>query len=118
MATLEDLDAARRDLAQLCERFDNYSGNNPNKYQSDIKAARRQVRDVESQLKASGILPLSAKERLDAELDRAFPSAKSKQVVEYQGRNYQRRFWPVEHSNSRKTVTEWGKGWVELTDKT
>jgi predicted nucleic acid-binding Zn-ribbon protein len=111
------LEAARRDLAEWSERFDNYSGNNPNKYQSDIKAARRRVRELENQLKASGVLPLSAQEQLDAELDRAFPSARSKQIVEYEGRKYQRQFWPLERSNCGKTVTEWGKSWEDVTDK-
>ncbi|SDO03875.1 hypothetical protein [Ensifer sp. YR511] len=117
MATLEDLEAARRELAEWNARFDNYSGNNPDKYQSDIKVARRRVRELEGQLKASGVLPISARAQLEAELDRAFPAARSKQVVEHEGRKYRRRFWPVERSNSRKTVKEWGKGWDDITDE-
>ncbi|WP_223565114.1 hypothetical protein [Agrobacterium tumefaciens] len=114
MTTLEELEAARRDLADWMERFDNYSGNNPNKYQSDIKAARRRVRQLEENLKASGDLALSPQEELVAKLDRAFPSAKSKEVVEYEGQKFQRRFWPLERSNSGKSVTEWGKSWEEI----
>lgn len=117
MATQEDLDAARRDLTVWNERFQNYSGNNPDKYKSDIKAARRRIRELESKLKASGILPLSVQEQLEAELDRAFPAARSKQIVEHKERKYQLRFWPLERSNSRKTVTEWGKSWEDVTEK-
>lgn len=57
MATVEDLEEARRELARWNERFDNYSGNNPNKYRSDINAARQRVRDLEDYLKAAGALP-------------------------------------------------------------
>lgn len=117
MASLEDLEGARRDLARWNERFDNYSGNNPNKYQSDIRAARQRVRDLEDDLKAAGALPRSAQEQLESELDRVFPNAKSKPVVEYQGRKYLRRFWPLERSNSHKTVTRWGKGWELMKDE-
>ncbi len=115
MATLEELKEARRDLARWNERFDNYSGNNPNKYQADIRTARQRVRDLEDDLKAAGALPRSSQEQLESELDRAFPNAKSKEVVEYCGRKYLRRFWPLERTNSGKTVTQWGKGW-ELVD--
>jgi len=52
MTTRGEIEIARRDLADWMERFDNYSGNNPNKYQSDIKAARRRVRQLEDDLKA------------------------------------------------------------------
>lgn len=116
MATLEELEEARRELARWNERFDNYSGNNPNKYQSDISAARQRVRNLEDDLKAAGTLPRSAQEQLETELDRAFPDARSKQVVEYQGRKYLRRFWPLERSNSGKTVIQWGKGWELVED--
>lgn len=40
-----DLAAAEAELKLWLDRFDNYSGNNPNKYQADIRAARRK-RDV------------------------------------------------------------------------
>jgi hypothetical protein len=114
MTTREELEAARRDLADWMDRFDNYSGNNPDKYHSDIKAARRRVRQLEDDLKASGDLASSPQEELAAKLDRAFPSAKSKEVVEYEGRKFQRRFWPLERSNSGKSVSEWGKSWEEI----
>ncbi|MFW7355019.1 MAG: hypothetical protein ACODTL_03495 [Brucella sp.] len=117
MATLEELEEAHRELAKWNERFDNYSGNNPSKYQSDISAARQRVRDLEDGLKAVGALPRSTQEQLEFELDRVFPNAKSKQVFEYPGRKYIRRFWPLERSNSGKTVTQWGRGWELVEDK-
>lgn len=114
MATTEDLEHARKELQDWQDRFDRYSGNNPDKYQADIRAARGRVRQLEDALKASGELPRSEQENLSAELDNAFPNAKSKEIVEYRGHRYQRRFYPLERSRSRKTVTEWGREWVEL----
>lgn len=116
MYTLDDLEAARAALKSWQDQFDRYSGNNPDKYQADIKAARRQVRAIEDALKANGTIPLTEKEQLEKELDDAFPNARSKQIVSLNGRRFQRRFWPMEKSRSGKTVTEWGRGWTELSE--
>ncbi len=115
MYTFDDLENARATLQVSEDRFDRYSGNNPNKYQSDIKTARRNVRVIEDALKAQGVLPLTERENLEKELDAAYPDAKSKQIVEYNGRRFQRQFWPVEKSRSGKTVTDWGSGWTEIS---
>lgn len=45
------LEKAKGDLARLNEAWDNYSGNNPNKYRSDIKTARLMVDIAESWVK-------------------------------------------------------------------
>lgn len=116
MATLEELEEARRDLKEWSDRFDNYSGNNPEKYQADIRAATITVRQLETALKSNGTLPLTEQERLAEELDAAFPRAKSKQIVDHKGRRYQRVFWPLGKSRSGKSVTEWGRGWQLLDD--
>lgn len=114
--SIDDLEQAREALRAWEDRFDRYTGNNPEKYQSDIRAAQRKVRTIEAALKAEGVLPLTEEERLERELDAAFPDARSKQIVEHNGRRFQRRFWPLEKSRSGKTVTEWGKGWTEVAD--
>lgn len=116
MYSLEDLEKAKASLRGWEDRFDRYSGNNPNKYQSDIRAIRRQVRMITDALKFAGVLPLTEKEQLEKELDSEFPSAKSKQIVEHRGRKYQRCFWPTETSRSGKNVTAWGCGWDDVTD--
>jgi len=112
--TLEDLDVAREALKSWQDKFDRYSGNNPDKYQADIKSASRTVRQIENSLKALGQIPLSEHEELERDLNAAFPNAESNQIVEFRGRKYQRKFWPIERSRSRKTVTEWGRGWTEV----
>ncbi len=56
-----------------------------------------------------------------AQLDKRYPKAESRQIVEFEGRRYQRRFTPVSKSLSGKTVKEWAKSWLALgepTDKT
>lgn len=115
MYSKEDLIEAQKVLQSWQEKFDRYSGNNPNKYEADIKSARRTVRLIENSLKASGQIPLTVQEQLEKDLDAAFPDAKSKQVVEFRGRKYQRKFWPLEKSRSRKNVTEWGRCWEDVT---
>jgi hypothetical protein len=44
--TLEDLETAKQDLKTLREKWENYSGNNSNKYQSEIRSATSMVRVI------------------------------------------------------------------------
>lgn len=111
MYTLKDYEDAKAELARWNDRWDNYSGNNPNKYKTDIKNAERNVREIEQHLKDAGILVLTENEKLEKELDLAFPNAENKETVEYNGKKYRRRFLPLEKSRSRKSVTKWGKYW-------
>ncbi|ESY22457.1 MULTISPECIES: hypothetical protein [unclassified Mesorhizobium] len=114
--TLDDLEKAKAELSGWSKRFDDYTGNNPDKYQADIRSAREKVREVESALKDDGTLPKSDHERVESSLDHLFPNARSKEIVEYEGQKYQRRFAPLEWSRSRKSVTVWHKSWVKLPD--
>lgn len=113
--TSQDLENARTELQRLEKAWDNYRGNNPNKFQSDIKAARRKVRHIEKCLTANGTISLTEHEQLERELDQIFPNAESKQIVEHNGRRFQRRFYPLEKSRSGKTVTEWQRSWIDIT---
>lgn len=114
--TLEDYENAKADLARWNERWITYTGNNPDKYQADIKAADRKVREVERYLKDIGVLDQTDKEKLEKDLDRAFPNAQSREIVVYNGKKYRRRFLPLEKSRSRKTVTEWAKSWESVEE--
>jgi hypothetical protein len=112
--TLKDLDDARAELNRWQERWADSTSNNPDKHEGQIREARRRFREIEESLKATGRLPLTDQEQLEARLDRAFPNAKSKEIVEFEGKKYQRIFYPLERSRSRQTVTEWSKEWRAL----
>lgn len=114
--TFDDLERAKRELAVASERAANHRANNPDYGQADIRSAAREVRAITESLKADGILPLTEKEKLYAELDKLFPNARSKEVVEFRGKRFQRRFYPAEKSLSGKTVREWDKWWEEIKE--
>jgi len=109
--TLEDLERAREEQRVWEKRFGDDNSNNPNKYRGAINAARSQVRRIEAELKRSGVLPRTEHEILEAELDTRYPNARSREIVEYDGKKYQRIFTPLQFSRSRKTVMEWQRNW-------
>ncbi|WP_160330878.1 hypothetical protein [Xanthomonas massiliensis] len=111
--TIPDLEKAKTEREAIEARWDNYSGNNPNKFHSDRNAAKAKVDLIEAHLKCSGDIPLSEHEIVERELDHLFPEARSKEVVEHKGVRYQRRFTPAEHSRSGN-VTRWHKSWVAV----
>ena len=113
-----DIDALARAQAQLTlveERFANYDGNNPGKWRAHINVLRSTGRALEESLKTNGLFPLSEAETLWRRLDAAYPKARSRQVVEFEGRGYRCRFVPLEMSRSGKTVKEWSRTW-EIAD--
>lgn len=114
MTTLEDLEVARAELARWQDRFANDRSNNPNKHRSSIRSASDRVAAIEAALKASGDLPRTETKELHLRLDSAFPDARSRQIVSFEGRRNQRRFTPARMSNSRKSVTRSSKWWDDL----
>lgn len=110
--TIEDLKKAEEEQKRWEEAFANDSGNNPNKYRSQIRNAVARVRLVESELKQVGVIPMSDAEKLTAELDKLHPNFKSRFVVIHKGNCYQIRYFPVEFSRSGKSVTKWGHKWI------
>lgn len=59
----------KRLFKSVQDKIDRYSGNNPDKYQSELRSALRDVRELEQTLKANGALPRTQEEELFAELD-------------------------------------------------
>lgn len=112
--TIQDLETAARHLEHLKERYSNYNGNNPDKYSSQIKHARKHYETIELYLKDKGVLPLSGQEKLYRRLNSLYPNARHKEIVEHEGRHYQVLFSPRERSNSGKTINAWNKDWVEM----
>ena len=113
---LEKLREARAQLALANRRWENYDGNNPNKYHASIAEARAAVHRLENLCKQQGLIELSAEEVLWARIDAAYPDAKSRQLVDFEGACYQRRFSPVSTSLSGKTVKDWRASWVRLEE--
>lgn len=114
MYTLDDYEVAKSRLEGVIQRYENYSGNNPDKFDSELGDARVDLHRIEQHLKNAGLLPRTEKEIRDARLDEAFPDAQSRQVVEWQGKRYMRRFSPVATSRSGKSVKAWHRYWQEL----
>ena len=112
--SLDDLENVKTELAELVERETRYSGNNPEKFSSGIRALVRQRDEITADLKQRGILPEKDEEALIRRLDDAFPHAASKQVVEFEGMRYRKRFRPAETSRSGKTVTHWEHWWEQV----
>lgn len=112
--TLDDLKAALAALDWEIERQDNYDGNNPNKYVTHVRRAREEVNRLTNDLKIQGLLPRTAHEALEARLDAAFPKARHKDEVEFEGAQYRRWASPATVSRSGRAMT-WNTGWTQLT---
>jgi hypothetical protein len=112
--TLDDLKKAQEKLRMASDRAASSSSNNINFGQSDIHSAQDTVEIIIADLKRTGLLPKTAKEVLEDELDKEFPNARSKQIVEYKDRRYQLRFAPARMSRSRQTVKKWLRWWEEV----
>jgi len=113
MDLLEQLAEATAELKSIRERSDEYMGNNPNKYRSPIKNAEATCHRLAMKCKIMGLIPKTERELLNERINAAFPKAKSKQIVEFEGAKYKNTYSPRELSNSRKTVKSWDQEWVK-----
>jgi len=114
MHTLEDLEAARAELSQCIDAFDNPRTSFREQLAARIREASRKVHDIESELRSRGLITLDPKRTLEAELDMRFPTAQHREIVEYQGRRYRRRFFPEQKCRSGWAVKKWGRCWEEV----
>jgi hypothetical protein len=114
--SLDDLEKVQRELAELLDAEDRYTGNNPNKYQSGIQALVSQRDEITAALKRQNDIPETKDEKLNRLLDQAFPKAHGKQVVVFEGHRYKKDFRPAEHSRSGKSVTRWESWWEQLVE--
>lgn len=113
MYSLESLATAEAELKKWNDIYANDSSNNPNKHLSQRRSAASKVRHITAELKRLGILEKTDSEKLNEELDRLYPNARTKSIATHKGRRYQVTYFPVEQSRSGKTVTEWGHKWTE-----
>lgn len=115
--TLAMLEQAERQLAE----GDSGRHSNPGRTRRWNEAAMERVATIRAGLIAQGDLPKPQKsaetierEKIEAELDRLYPNAESRRIVEYQGKRYMRRYSPLERSNSGKSVKLWHAYWQPL----
>lgn len=113
--TLADLIAAQAELARQIERREAYTGNNPAKHDTEVRIAVEAVQTLTRALKASGDLPRTPHEVLEARLDAAFPRARPKEIVTFEKQRYRRRVEPATRTASGQ-VSTWDRGWTPLTD--
>lgn len=99
----------------LSDQWDNYSGNNPNKGHADGHAAHMKVLKIEDELKRCGVTPYTEQEQLTRELNRLYPDAASRSIVEQEGRFFQIRYSPNGHSLSGRVKGGYSSSWNELT---
>ena len=109
---LEDLATAQEELDRWQRAWENYPGNNPKKFDAQLRASRDRVALLQKQLKEAGVLPWTDQELIERELDRAFPRARHNEIVEWNGERYQRKFTPV--LSNRRRVKSWSGTWIKL----
>jgi hypothetical protein len=114
MYSLDDLAAAKAELAKWNDAFSDDRSNNPNKYEAQRRDSRIKVRTIEESLKHQGLIAKSESDILNENLDRLYPNAKSRTIVTHNDKQYQVRYFPLVESRSRKTVKEWGHSWTAL----
>jgi hypothetical protein len=56
-------------------------------------------------------------EKITRELDELYPRAKSQTTVQYQGNQYQIKYFPLSKSEDGQKVKEWGHRWVSVRRK-
>jgi len=113
--TKEDLNAAEERLEFLQQRDVSDTSGNPDKYHSRVNSARAEVDRIKEQLKQHGDIPYSNEELMGQKLDAAFPNAQSKEIVHFEGQEYQFKFFLLAKSRSGKTVQRWGKKWLKVS---
>lgn len=115
--SLADLDAAQVALDQKRARQAAYIGAHPARLETETRLALEQVQTLTAALKASGLLPRTAHEELEARLDAAFPKARPKDIVTFENERYRRRVEPATRTAAGQ-VSTWSRGWTRLTDAT
>ncbi|CAM0998106.1 hypothetical protein EJMOOK_05490 [Rhodanobacter sp. Root179] len=111
--TLEDLQAAEVVNAREIARWENYTGNNPNKWQSQRNAAARKVLEIREELLRNGTIePVNFREGVQLALDKAYPNSQPRRIVELNGQRWRKRY------EMRSDWTQYGQSWELLQPDT
>lgn len=111
---LQRLEAARAAMQAANDRVDGYDGNNPDKHQTQLRNARREVAEAEEACKACGALAQTPYEALARKLNALYPDARSGAIVHFEAQHFQRVWVAGERSRSGKSVREWEGHWRKL----
>ncbi|MBW5414756.1 hypothetical protein [Pseudomonas sp. MAG002Y] len=79
----------------------------------EVDKAEAKLADVIAYLRVNGAMPKTPHEILEESLDLLYPEAASRQIVEYQGKRYQRRFKPLKRGKGGGVV-KWEKSWLPV----
>jgi hypothetical protein len=79
----------------------------------EVDMAEAKLVDVVAYLRANGNMPKTYHEILEESLDLLYPEAASRQIVEYEGKRYQRRFKPLKRGKGGGVV-KWEKSWLPM----
>lgn len=115
MYSLDDLEKARANFEYWSELWCSESSRNkPNKYDLEARQAAKLLQEIEDNLKLNGLLAFTDEELAQESLNAKYPLAQSRDVVNFNGAQYQKRFYPKKRSKSGKTVKEWRSEWKKL----
>jgi len=102
--TLSDYEAAKAEVAALSQSWEKYMGGNPQKYETRLRAARENLREIEASLLESGQLEPTELQAANLALDKLHPYAKAKTRAEFRGKVYEIQYWRESMSLSGKTT--------------
>lgn len=68
---------------------------------------------ISSHLKSTGVIPVTEVETISAALKLLHRRAKSRDIVEYDGNQYECCFSPLKMSKTGKIVRKWAKFWLK-----
>ncbi|MGP9768284.1 hypothetical protein ACT3UM_21430 [Halomonas sp. AOP13-D3-9] len=80
-------------------------------HRREVDQAESKLPEVIAYLRSNDTMPKTRHELLEEKLDRLFPDAASREMVEYQDERYQRRFKPLKRGKGGGVV-EWERYWL------
>jgi len=60
--------------------------------------------------------PTPEEKEIARALDALYPKAKSRTTVDYEGKKYEVRYFPIRKTDDGEKVEEWGHRWVPIRD--
>jgi len=88
--TLEDLEK----LEQEHNGIKDEDSKNPWKGSGTLRYLNDQIKTVREHLERSGELPMEDWRSVQYKIDKEYPNAKSNDIVQFDGKNYQLKFFP------------------------